>query len=1281
MAYIIEEKYSKIEFEKIYQFVMSLVIKDEDAATECETLNSSKAAYVYLMAYMGLSNMNDYNFTIEEINAVGANSLTSITEEQQKELLKNKRKLIVNDYEGYDGKTYSISKENNKYYLQLKEKYRINYAESRIAKNFHIIYYDKCILNEKEVGIFLELYYSSLLYFLSSLYNKAFEGEKHYLNFCRFFITFITIQRYINARIDFITDIDFFDEYSIRNMLASYGLDFFADMPLKYQARILKNINELLIYKGTDKVFTSIMNMFGFKNVDVFRYYLCKDYARNETGNRRTDITTLINVNEETGERILNAPEYNFYKVNVESKDLEGDLLNAYPNDFTNFVKTDPFWQIGVNELVKYNFNHVCSKYIGLETTMNIFEESLQLSYFYNTLKQIEEEYIKSGTQKSTLSFIYTEISPTDIKLFDATVALMIIVMKKIGVSRNIVDEETALNYIYGYNFQKPKDGDIFSDGSSVDEDSFNYVGSSVKTITGKDKSKSILITELLEYYQDLKNIKSYNLIGYDELLEILRNNKSYRESLQQEIYTETDYNKYRKLKAIYSVLFYKQSSVYAFTNKKTNQLYPDYETWLRNRDENLYLYINSAIPDEDAPYKILTYDNVIEELCNAIENYLNSQDFNLFFENNSLVLDFVKKYITRMILIFKAYTVDLKDLNIIYTFDNRYLNTMKFFDDSMLAARSSVADIQRFEENQTAEAYLVHEPELITKFFDKLNNIVNLIHFSTFCNHDGGTMTMDDYAYFWRHGLDFDQFNIAYMGDYYDDVQVLRGFNEESQNDYTILHNKIILNTQNKVMLPVYDNAVSFHRDKIMCGNDGDGRLYYYNGTVWDEIRPLGDTDNSWKTTCMSTTSLIDDIIVSLGATTNNKMYLCLNGTTWKSNTDYELPDGNWIISMYRGNKVSCACNDSNENGVCWAIIDEGLPFMFSPKIVYVMNTDYVSGYKDVATGIDLSYCLCSTFFMFARLLTISTFNLKTVYLPEGKIGKTISCLKRTLNQSYTTSDVDEIHITCEDDTVLSYSIINEEATLIGENLLPPFKKIYSYHFAFEGNKNYDTIVLKNDNEYWYNKSGKIISNKNVVRVFKGNRLRQYSGEDMLFNNYIGGYYMSYTNDTITIPYKFLDDSLILKTDYGWITDFESSFDGSNTVITVKLYNHSKLIDYFDSPKNGIESFIDHSIRAGYVDVYGLREDIIINEVITNEVFYNNLTMDVVTELPKLDNYNDFYICKQSHNSNDVELGDEEYWKKLNVVNSWFSFIGRNIMNQHLIGINNAVLEHTKTF
>ena len=69
---------------------------------------------------------------------------------------------------------------------------------------------------------------------------------------------------------------DVFDLRSCKYFLESSGVEYFKIIPLKYQIRIVKNLNRLIKYKSSNQNIEDILDIFDSPNTKIYRYWLYK---------------------------------------------------------------------------------------------------------------------------------------------------------------------------------------------------------------------------------------------------------------------------------------------------------------------------------------------------------------------------------------------------------------------------------------------------------------------------------------------------------------------------------------------------------------------------------------------------------------------------------------------------------------------------------------------------------------------------------------------------------------------------------------------------------------------------------------------------------------------------------------------------------------------------------------------------------------------------------------------------------------------------------------------
>src|SRR5690606_26950740 len=93
----------------------------------------------------------------------------------------------------------------------------------------------------------------------------------------------------------------------------------------------------------------------------------------------------------------------------------------------------------------------ICTKYIAIESTLNLLKDSMDTSYILNMLLEIE----KNHKYKDALKMNNVRLSNKPIRLIDMIIALQIITVKYMGFKDNIIREPESVRYVYGYNFKE----------------------------------------------------------------------------------------------------------------------------------------------------------------------------------------------------------------------------------------------------------------------------------------------------------------------------------------------------------------------------------------------------------------------------------------------------------------------------------------------------------------------------------------------------------------------------------------------------------------------------------------------------------------------------------------------------------------------------------------------------------------------------------------------------------------------------------------------------------
>jgi len=716
-------------------------------------------------------------------------------------------KLIINSNEQYSKEIvyeeYPVQGEGNTFYRQVYLDH-VKYQEpvittlyefmhttslpffvtARLSNNYDIIYAPDDILDSLDLTVFKACYASASNYFLKVLYNDAYEiGNPMYNSFCKLCITIIAIKLFLNKRLEEIDNIDFFDEYSIKNLFLSYGLDYFFDMPLEYQRRTLKNINDLVKQKGTDRVFATILNIFGFDNIKVFKYVITKEYMRKPDGS--------VDLEQD--------PVLRFSSLLSGTVDLDKGIINGEKFSYEEITTSDPYWQMTdqeKKELIEAHWNYLNTKYIELVTLLDLPDVSLDFAYLINLVYTIEERF-SHNLEKSNLAFANIQqlafpdyrISNKKIQLSEAIVMMQCMILKQYGISDAIVVDPSNPPKVHAYNFDDLTDDDLepVPHTDPNDPEELYYFGEDYdpnssenkndnpklgiiyyirKRITGLSDELG-LDDDITDYVDDklnsewkfykkevLNKLKTNEMTKIDTsrpmtrkiLINVFQQNKwskdksnvkvkKGRKDFEKEILATNNYEKYRELKTRYNCYYYDEFEYRIFINPETGKLFDTYTDWLNYRNPDLVKFIDDTYETakQYADDYELIFNEKVFQICTDIVNYYQQLDF--FIQGNLYLLEYIKKFIYKLINFFKAYTVQLRDMSIIYVFDDPFLNTILLFEEALFKVKFKqsqlikLKDEAKFSENMVLDydEIILKEKELVMTIIHRFKDYLDL--------------------------------------------------------------------------------------------------------------------------------------------------------------------------------------------------------------------------------------------------------------------------------------------------------------------------------------------------------------------------------------------------------------------------------------------------------------------------------------------------------------------------------------------------------------------------
>lgn len=687
-------------FEEIKKIMMSLEIKYKVRGEKQDTAESKYAADRYINAYQGVDNF--FSHTTYYVDAIKNSGLavddikateyalepTKIPEKFRDAVLREQRKIIVNNYEDLNNYFrmlsglpdidadvhYADMEFYNEYEVPFKPVHEFTVIEamqfeasgglaamkslypeakylnflgsngidpyvSRNATNFQVLkstYQGNSELLDK----FLTIYDQNREYVMSVLYVNDFSNTKpYYDNFMALLVLVMTVQRVIIDVFKSGINMDFFDITLIKILFESYNVPFIEGLPLDYQRLLVRNLNKLLRYKSTDKVLYDIAEILGFDSSKIYKYYLVKNHRFGEDGKPIFDY-----IKDEDGNLVEN-PEtmYDVYfqAIDIMEENEEFALIDSSnKNSYESIVIEDPYWWNEESELMEKlyesEFNYIETKYLHMNVMYKLTEMVFEIVHVFRLLQD-------KRSQSANISISLPRIMPSrETNLFNFAIFMCAAIAKKNKLTGEIITAPSQTLHLFGFDF-----GNDLTVMKRALEENIKYVDND----------------RIASYIYDMEMFRKEDV---DRLFSNIRELWTFLSNSLKNAKTIEEYRAYEK---IYRALHVTQDMSNIFT-KSDGEVATTYLDFLSDLDNEMYNLIVEA--DDNT---LFTY---IYHGIDAIKGYVNDIKYIYGIVDNS---DVLLEALTKLIRFFKSYTVDLREFNVLYVLDHRYLNAIKIID------------------------------------------------------------------------------------------------------------------------------------------------------------------------------------------------------------------------------------------------------------------------------------------------------------------------------------------------------------------------------------------------------------------------------------------------------------------------------------------------------------------------------------------------------------------------------------------------------------------------
>lgn len=654
---------------------------------------------------------------------------------------------------------------SNYSYLRFLGDKKIDLYTARKAKKWDILYMPN--VESLVESRFRELYNLNKDVYLKRTYQEAYAYLSSYYEQCMIFMVLAeTFNNMIVETPEWYIRRDIFDIRSVEYFLDSFGVPFFKTIPLKYQIRIVKNLNKLIKYKSSNKNNFDILEIFSLANTSIFKYYLYKRQKVDGFGNYISDSTELNN--------------YDLEFVQCKLGDTYDDYIKdqVYRTPYDDITYQDKYWDgedehsYIKNKHLSEDFTIKPTKYMSIEYKISMSDYLFQMQYFLGLVldSNIDDNDIKIG--------IPSIQSSVNFRLTDLFIFLFLLTNGYYDCKSNVIlPDKDSTDKIPKPEFKKYDD---YNGGiASTPEDQYNMLyslngnlgknlpdtpwglngdggngarNSEIRSIEDiqkdwmKDKFPEIFVESPHLVYgfnmnanmEDIANIlsrrhstfqfdhgytlKDFGIDSYntkskfstiEDLINVYDTNKKCYDTLLRKMVDECDNrDEYKLMEYIFNLLFTKpfDYGFYKLSNGETAKTLDDI---LKDRDFILYETYTDIISENNLTVRQDNIRDIMNDVVNTLEYYLNyNLDYVFSFctvaSFNSLV-----NYIWLMINFFKSYKVYFLDPYVTYISDNRLENSAE--------ARDKIAEMTvQFEKDDRSFVSDAMTPKIIAEIEDR---------------------------------------------------------------------------------------------------------------------------------------------------------------------------------------------------------------------------------------------------------------------------------------------------------------------------------------------------------------------------------------------------------------------------------------------------------------------------------------------------------------------------------------------------------------------------------
>lgn len=583
---------------------------------------------------------------------------------------------------------YSENVDNDVEYIKHLASKKIDPFVSRMAGQYELLYVPTVDNARRFTKDFINYYEEARQYFLSQIYNFHYNTEyDFYEGYIGFFILVMAVQRTINSLFEVVVQRDFYDVETCRMFLDAYGVPFISTFTFNQQLALVKNLNILLMKKCTTTVLYDLLDILDYDRYSISKYLLVKQHKTEQAGmtSEPKPIFVYKTKLSEDGTPIYELDKskmYDYYFISTDVDSIDTTLVEeTEPTAYAYELITtgDVYWiedEELIEKLNESEMNFTETKYAGVTITVRMYDVLFEHIY-------LQKMICDKGLETSRIKLDLPMLTEHDVTLLDLEVLLICLLCKYYNMSPDLLTSPSKELAVLGFNFDADLEAikkDVLDNPRIYSEELANYIINITFTS----------VSDVNHMYANAHTLSKMLIEGME---------------------TTNSPQVYHAYKKLYNALLITDvhNEVFALSDGTIPETYMD---WLKENNYKLYEYIVDI--DET-------------EILDKI-NYITTKMISWFTECKHLdhlnpMGDDVLTGIIKILRWFKSYTMDIRSLDVIYLFDSKYHNMMKFMNRLWIHSEAIIRELD-IGYNDWVNQFIatMGKSEIYNKFEDFMN-------------------------------------------------------------------------------------------------------------------------------------------------------------------------------------------------------------------------------------------------------------------------------------------------------------------------------------------------------------------------------------------------------------------------------------------------------------------------------------------------------------------------------------------------------------------------------